>query len=50
MKNRDLGKEFKDGEVICKEGDEGKSMFVIQSGKVKITKKCGRRRNYAYHT
>ena len=38
MKNRDLGKEFKDGEVICKEGDEGKSMFVIQSGKVKVTK------------
>lgn len=38
MKNCDLGKEFKDGEVICKEGDEGKSMFVIQSGKVKVTK------------
>jgi CRP/FNR family cyclic AMP-dependent transcriptional regulator len=35
------GKDYKDGEVMCKEGEEGKTMFIIQSGKVKITKQAG---------
>ncbi len=38
MKDSELGKRFKDGEVICHEGEEGKSMFVIQSGKVNVVK------------
>jgi len=31
-----LGKTFKDGEVIVRQGDEGHCMFVIQSGKVEV--------------
>jgi CRP/FNR family cyclic AMP-dependent transcriptional regulator len=38
MKVSELGKTYKDGEIICREGDEGKSMFVIQSGIVEVTK------------
>ena len=38
MKVSELGKTYKDGEIICREGDEGKSMFVIQSGIVEISK------------
>src|ERR1700687_591338 len=34
-----FGKEFKRGEVLFKEGDAGKEMYVIQTGKVNITKK-----------
>jgi len=33
-----FGKEFKKGDVLFKEGDVGKEMYVIQSGKVNITK------------
>ncbi len=33
-----FGKTFKKGEVVCKEGDIGDEMFIIQSGKVAITK------------
>ena len=33
-----FGKEFKRGDVLFKEGDPGKEMFVVQSGKVNITK------------
>ena len=29
-----LGKEYKDGEVIVRQGEAGKCMFVIQSGEV----------------
>ncbi len=39
MKKGELGKTYNDGEVIFNEGEEGDSMFVIQSGKVKISKK-----------
>jgi CRP/FNR family transcriptional regulator, cyclic AMP receptor protein len=35
-----FGKEFPVGTVIFREGDPGNEMFVIQSGKVKITKKA----------
>ncbi len=38
MKERGLGKIYKDGEIICREGDDGKCMFVIQSGTVEISK------------
>ena len=39
MKESELGRTYNDGEIICSEGDEGKSMFVIQSGKVEVIKK-----------
>ena len=39
MKESELGKIYYDGDIICHEGEEGKGMFVIQSGKVKIVKK-----------
>lgn len=39
MKNGELGKIYSDGEVIFKEGEKGEMMYVIQSGKVTITKK-----------
>ncbi len=35
------GKDYEDGDVMCQEGDSGKTMFIIQSGRVKITKKAG---------
>jgi putative methionine-R-sulfoxide reductase with GAF domain len=39
MKDSELGKAFSDGDVICREGEKGEVMYVIQSGNVKITKK-----------
>ena len=39
MKNGELGRVYSDGEIIFKEGEEGDRMYVVQSGKVKITKK-----------
>jgi CRP/FNR family cyclic AMP-dependent transcriptional regulator len=33
-----LGRTYADGEVIFREGDKGEGMYVIQAGKVKITK------------
>jgi putative methionine-R-sulfoxide reductase with GAF domain len=39
MKDSELGRVYSEGEVIFKEGDEGDRMYVVQSGKVKITKK-----------
>jgi len=38
MKESILGKTYKDGEIIFCEGDEGNSMFVIQSGTVEVSK------------
>jgi len=38
MKNGELGRVYTDSEAICREGDKGEVMYVIQSGKVKITK------------
>ena len=35
-----FGREFPPGTVIFKEGDVGNEMYVIQSGKVNITKKA----------
>ena len=39
MKESEVGKMYNDGEIICQEGEEGKSMFVIQSGTVEVSKK-----------
>jgi CRP/FNR family cyclic AMP-dependent transcriptional regulator len=38
MKESELGKTYKDGEIIFREGDEGNSMFVIQSGIIEVSK------------
>lgn len=38
MKDGELGRIYSDGEVIFKEGAKGEGMYVIQSGKIKITK------------
>src|SRR5207248_7132064 len=34
-----FGKEFKKGDVLFREGEPGREMYVIQAGKVNITKK-----------
>jgi len=39
MKDDELGRVYAEGEIIFKEGEEGDRMYVIQSGKVEITKK-----------
>jgi CRP/FNR family cyclic AMP-dependent transcriptional regulator len=36
-----FGKVLSKGEMVCKEGDSGKTMYIIQQGKVKITKNIG---------
>lgn len=41
MKEGELGKIYSDGEIICREGETGNVMYVIQSGKITITKKTG---------
>jgi len=38
MKDGELGKVYSEGELIFKEGDEGDRMYVVQSGRVQITK------------
>jgi len=39
MKEGELGKVYADGQIIFNEGTTGEVVYVIQSGKVKITKK-----------
>ena len=39
MKESELGRTYKDGEIICREGDQANSMYVIRSGKVDIIKR-----------
>jgi len=39
MSQGELGRIYRDGEAIFREGDDGHNMFVIQAGKVRITKK-----------
>jgi CRP-like cAMP-binding protein len=36
-----FGKEFPKGTVLCREGDPGNEMFVIQAGRVTISKRAG---------
>ena len=38
MKNGELGRVYADNELIFGEGDKGDIMYVVQSGRVKITK------------
>ena len=38
MKSGELGRVYADKEIIFGEGDKGEIMYVVQSGKVKITK------------
>jgi CRP-like cAMP-binding protein len=33
---RDLGKVFQDGELLCKQGDPGDRMYVIQKGRAEV--------------
>ena len=37
----ELGRDYKDGEVVFWEGEEGNTMYVIQRGQVRITKITG---------
>jgi len=39
MSENELGRLYKDGEIICSEGEDAGSMYVIQSGKAKVIKK-----------
>ena len=39
MKEGELGRVYSEGEIIFREGEEGDSMYVVQSGAVRITKK-----------
>ena len=36
MKSGELGKEYKNGETIIKQGESGNCMYVIQSGEVEV--------------
>ena len=36
-----FGREFRVGEVLFREGEEGREMFVIQGGKVQVSKRVG---------
>ena len=36
MKAGELGKEYKNGEIIIKQGESGNCMYVIQSGEVEV--------------
>jgi CRP/FNR family cyclic AMP-dependent transcriptional regulator len=37
-----FGKTFSKGTVLCREGDPGHEMFIIQKGKVQVKKKVGK--------
>lgn len=36
---KDVGKEFPKGTILFKEGDEGREMYLINSGEVKLSRK-----------
>lgn len=36
MKSGELGKEYKNGDIIIKQGESGNCMYVIQSGEVEV--------------
>ncbi len=38
METGTIGKEYKDREIVIREGDRGDCMYVIQSGKVEVFK------------
>lgn len=33
-----LGREYADGEVICRQGDPGDAMYIVQAGRVTVTR------------
>jgi CRP-like cAMP-binding protein len=37
-----FGKSFPKGTILCREGDAGHEMFIIQKGKVRVRKKVGK--------
>ncbi|MGE5254397.1 MAG: Crp/Fnr family transcriptional regulator [Planctomycetaceae bacterium] len=37
-----FGRTFSKGTVLCREGDPGHEMFIIQKGKVQVKKKVGK--------
>jgi putative methionine-R-sulfoxide reductase with GAF domain len=39
MKESELGRVYSDGDMIFREGEEGDRMYIVQSGRVRITKK-----------
>jgi len=41
MKNKKLGRLYKDQEVIIRQGDTGDCLFVIQEGKVEVIDESG---------
>ena len=43
MAKGDLGKVYKDGEILCREGDRGDHMFIIQRGAVEVVTSSGGR-------
>lgn len=36
-----LGREYADGQIICRQGEPGECMYVIQSGRVEILREEG---------
>ena len=36
MRSKKLGKRYKDGEIIIKQGDTGNALYVVQDGKVDV--------------
>ena len=43
MARGDLGKLYRNGEVLCREGDDGDRMFIIQQGTVEVVTSSGAR-------
>jgi CRP-like cAMP-binding protein len=38
MKENKIGKLYRDGEIVCNEGDVAENMYIIQSGRVEVIK------------
>jgi CRP/FNR family transcriptional regulator, cyclic AMP receptor protein len=38
MKEGELGREYPDGEIICRQGEIGNSLYVIQDGQVEVVR------------
>ena len=41
MAKGDLGKPYQDGEILCREGDSGEHMYIIQKGTVEVVTSNG---------
>lgn len=41
MKEKSIGRWFKDGEVICRQGEIGDSMYLVQNGRVELIHRDG---------